>query len=825
MEESNDSRTASIGRKRARETEQPLALELSPEQQTTPNKRPRLAASALDSQPEPTPTSRASRPGRSPSMSDADPEDEGGVELVENAASRNMETDSAGASAQPSNVTGSGFIPLASVDESRSDDSLLSNVIIPDHARRTVAKKVPPSKQVHKITRRQKEAIRLSEGDHARKIFLNPPSSPNLDTDTERQRCIVLEVTSLAQPDDVKYSQNQRQSMQTQLLRYLARHIYGGLEAVYHCWKKTASEVVIRALLVYSTPDQANLATTIIHVTKINVFGTPPGPPKALPVTSSEPDEWHKFEKTEWKTYAEESKALVFSKLREGELQPEEYEGFSQESETIAPTQPRSQRPASTAKRASGSAQGLSPGNGRDGQPSIASTAPGKQPTTGRRSQSTQLMVNNGAVVVDPPESALTAINGLNGSTDGPTTADTVMDEAAVDGEPLWFADTRPSAVPRDASPLLIAEIPVKLFQVSAVERELQGRYWKIFNDHDTVRCMTCAAVGHTSDACPSRSCKHCLEVGDHFSSACPSVRKCRKCRERGHSETDCPSKLRCISADGLVCDLCHETGHFEENCCWLWRTFNVNAIPYSKKVGRLLVGCYNCGSDLHWGNDCPLHGRKKRFDVTTFSANEANKFILPVAQHAANVKAKRNMGISIKGRAEKDAITISDDDEQSTFLGKRVQPPPKRGKIRVNAPAPKGARKADRYQITPNDYDRRPVYDHPPPTSFHTRPRSRSPPRQRYDDYQNGYDSYQGRYEDHQGGGYRARSPLASSYGRGQSYQPPLPNEPVPPPRRDRYGSYDRGYQPPPPPEPVPAPRKALGSGARGRGRGRGRR
>ncbi|KAJ9657895.1 hypothetical protein H2201_008004 [Coniosporium apollinis] len=816
MEDSNDSRTASIGRKRARETEQPLALDYSPEEQTTPSKRPRLAASALDSHPEPALKSRASRPGRSPSMSDADSEDEGGVEVSENTTSGNMQSDSTQAPARPSTLVTAG--------EDRSDDSLLSEVVATEQARkRGRKKKAAPSKEVFKLTKPQKELVRKFENERAEGIFLDQPKSPDINTDTKRQRCLILEVTAPTQVENVDKTR-QKQSMQVHLLHYLARNISEGLTAVYYSWSNTASKVIFRILLVYSNPEQANFAAAVVPAAEIKVFGAETAPPKALPVSSSDSNGWSRFEKGLWKPYADEHNRIVCRKLREGVLDPKDYEGFSQQRQSTATT--KADRLAQVTQGGSVGAQDLPIGNDQNGQqPTMSSTAPESHPPTSRQLQHGQLTTNGEVEVVDARGSAFTPIDGSNEPADTATAADTVMDEAAVDGEQLWFADTKPSAVPRDASPPLIAEMPVKLFQVSAVERELQGRYWKIFNDHDTVRCLTCAAVGHISDVCPSRTCKHCLAVDDHFSSACPSVRKCLKCRERGHSEADCPSKLRCISPGGLVCDLCHETGHFEENCCWLWRTFNINAVPYSKKVGRLLVGCYNCGSDLHWGNDCPLHGKKKRFDVTTFSANEANKFILPVAQHAANVKAKRNMGISIKGRAEKDAITISDDDEPSVFLGKRVQPPPPRGKIRVNAPAPKGARKADRYQITPNDYDRRPVYDHPPPNSYSTRPRSRSPPRQRYDDYQNGYDSYQGRYEDHQGGGYRARSPLASSYGRGQSYQPPLPNEPVPPPRRDRYGSYDRGYQPPPPPEPVPAPRKALGSGGRGRGRGRGRR
>lgn len=812
MEDSNDSRTASIGRKRARETEQPLALELSPEEQTTPNKRPRLAASALDSQPEPVPTSRASRPGRSLSMSDAESEDEGGVEVSENTIGGNMQSDSTKVPAQSST--------LVSAGEDRSDDSLLSEVVVTEQTRKRGRKKAAPSKD---LTKGQKELIRKFENESAERIFLDQPKSPNIRTDTKCQRCVILEVTAPTQAEESDKSR-QRQSIPAHVLQYLARNIAEGLRGVYYRWSSTATKVVFRALLVYSNQEQANFAAAIVPTAEIKVFGAEAASPKALPVSSSDYKGWSTFAKGVWMGYAAENNRIVCAKLREGVLDPKDYEGFSQQHQPTATT--KANQPAPITQDDSVSAQVLPMNIDRNRQsPAISATVPEIQPPTSSELQDIEPTTNGDVEVVDARGSAFTSTNGFNESADAAATADTVMDEAAVDGEQLWFADTKPTAVPREASPPPIAGMPLKLFQVSTVERELQGRYWKIFNDHDTVRCTTCAAVGHISDVCPSRTCKHCLVVDDHFSSACPAVRKCRKCRERGHSETDCPSKLRCISADGLVCDLCHETGHFEENCCWLWRTFNVNAIPYSKKVGRLLVGCYNCGSDLHWGNDCPLHGKKKRFDVTTFSANEANKFILPVAQHAANVKAKRNMGISIKGRAEKDAITISDDDEPSTFLGKRVQPPAPRGKIRVNAPAPKGARKADRYQITPNDYDRRPVYDHPPPTSFHTRPRSRSPPRQRYDDYQNGYDSYQGRYEDHQGGGYRARSPLASSYGRGQSYQPPLPNEPVPPPRRDRYGSYDRGYQPPPPPEPVPAPRKALGSGGRGRGRGRGRR
>ncbi|OCL15007.1 hypothetical protein AOQ84DRAFT_279853, partial [Glonium stellatum] len=138
------------------------------------------------------------------------------------------------------------------------------------------------------------------------------------------------------------------------------------------------------------------------------------------------------------------------------------------------------------------------------------------------------------------------------------------------------------------------------------MERELQTRYWGISNPDDLVRCTICAHEGHMAETCPSRTCKHCQACDEHFSLECPTQRKCKKCRERGHVQKDCPSKLARSVADGFFCDLCGESGHVEEECSLLWRTFFPEDVPNLNKVETLSCCCYQCGSDRHWGDDCP---------------------------------------------------------------------------------------------------------------------------------------------------------------------------------------------------------------------------
>ncbi|KAK3046029.1 hypothetical protein LTS18_013486, partial [Coniosporium uncinatum] len=167
---------------------------------------------------------------------------------------------------------------------------------------------------------------------------------------------------------------------------------------------------------------------------------------------------------------------------------------------------------------------------------------------------------------------------------------------------------------------------PTLLSHLSDFERELQARYFGLQDDSDIVRCTTCSESGHVPERCPARTCVHCKAVDRHLSVLCPTIKKCSRCRERGHKVDQCPSKLARSQADGLSCDVCSKTGHTEENCSLLWRTFNPDKIPFLQQVKTMIVCCYQCGSNRHWGGDCPMRPRTAWSGYDPFCAAEADR-------------------------------------------------------------------------------------------------------------------------------------------------------------------------------------------------------
>lgn len=326
---------------------------------------------------------------------------------------------------------------------------------------------------------------------------------------------------------------------------------------------------------------------------------------------------------------------------------------------------------------------------------------------------------------------------------------------------------TPPSPPPQSEAPTQTSGDPTRtrMFQLSAEERQLQTRYFGSTRDDDPVRCLICAEIGHMQEGCPARTCQHCKAVDQHFTYNCPIVAKCTKCRERGHAKENCPSKLARSAADGFFCDLCNKPGHVEEECSLLWRTFNPDKIPNLNKVARMTVSCYQCGSHLHWGDDCPMRPRKAVVNCDTFSAKEANRYLID--PEAAEAELKQNgfsgQGVSIKGRAQNQHtyFTSSEDDGDidNFYRNKRSNNSnngPSRGNIRINAGAgPRGGRFSQK-----ND-----------------RPGGSNGGSSGYNEYRNNSNQFE---------------PIA------RGFQPPLPNEPPPPlpppPARGGYGGRGRG-------------------------------
>ncbi|EKG10317.1 Zinc finger CCHC-type protein [Macrophomina phaseolina MS6] len=370
-------------------------------------------------------------------------------------------------------------------------------------------------------------------------------------------------------------------------------------------------------------------------------------------------------------------------------------------------------------------------------------------------------------------------------------------DEGEISEEEAEY--TPPSPPPQNDNPIQISKDPTRtrMSQLSEEERQLQARYFGSARDSDPVHCVTCAQPGHMQESCPSRTCQHCKAVDQHFSQACPMVAKCTKCRERGHAKENCPSKLARTAADGFFCDLCNQAGHVEEDCSRLWRTFDPDKIPNLNKVARLTVSCYQCGSHLHWGDDCPMRPRRAAVNCDTFSAKEANKYLIDPDAAAAELRQNgySGQGLSIKGRAQNQHTYFTSSDSEGDidnfYRNKRnSNNGPSRGNIRINAGA--GAR-GGRFSQQ-ND--------------------------------RNGGNN---------GGGGGYNEPRNSSnqfqpVNRG--WQPPLPNEPPPPlppqPPRGGYGGRGRGRgrggggggsgvnQMPLPARPGPAPKKPRRGGKR---------
>jgi len=225
-----------------------------------------------------------------------------------------------------------------------------------------------------------------------------------------------------------------------------------------------------------------------------------------------------------------------------------------------------------------------------------------------------------------------------------------------------------------DLAPTLLSHLP-------DFERELQARYFGLRDHSDIARCTTCSEPGHMPERCPARTCVHCKAVDQHLSVLCPTSKKCSRCRERGHRTNQCPSKLAHSQADVLSCDICSGTGHTEEKCSLLWRTFNPSKVPFLQQVKTMTICCYQCGSNRHWGGDCPMRPRTAAsLAYNPFCAAEADRYLLPLASGAGT----RGDDLSIRGRAAPSSRTAIDlgssdvddiDDDPSAFRRRKVQP------------------------------------------------------------------------------------------------------------------------------------------------------
>ncbi|KAF2099443.1 hypothetical protein NA57DRAFT_55411 [Rhizodiscina lignyota] len=149
-------------------------------------------------------------------------------------------------------------------------------------------------------------------------------------------------------------------------------------------------------------------------------------------------------------------------------------------------------------------------------------------------------------------------------------------------------------------------------------------------------------------------------------------------------------------------CSTCDDVGHAEPECYFRFRSF----LPWKeeiRKVDRMIVSCYACGANTHFGDDCPDRPHPKEGERTPFSAKEANRYLTEAAQikppmryedmppppsrlHKFDPHGRRHHAGAPPPRAEQlKGLEDDDEDDLVAVLSKRPKKePPAR---RVNLP------------------------------------------------------------------------------------------------------------------------------------------
>ena len=314
--------------------------------------------------------------------------------------------------------------------------------------------------------------------------------------------------------------------------------------------------------------------------------------------------------------------------------------------------------------------------------------------------------------------------------------ADQALD--TVSSEPQLEAEPRPSGR------------ALTLAHLNDEDLRAQIRYFCIGQDPRTidfmaiaVRCLVCSGEGHMASSCPKLTCTNCGAFNDHFPPFCPVSQRCPRCHERGHNQAECKSRLRVPASQG-TCDLCSTTGHNADDCELLWRSGPLAVVNVTdSRLKRL--SCYECGQPHHLGNDCPSRRPGKPLGTSTWS--------MYVRSHIPDHISIRSSGeMSIKGRAQQSkpiSIESDSEDERNNFVRPKV-PAPKTGQIRIQTPS------------------------RPPPTSSAVNEPRRDPSRYTHKQAYADVRPYRQR-------GVSPRRRVFDPNGRADTYQPPLPREPIP--------------------------------------------
>ncbi|PSS20355.1 hypothetical protein M430DRAFT_41672 [Amorphotheca resinae ATCC 22711] len=212
------------------------------------------------------------------------------------------------------------------------------------------------------------------------------------------------------------------------------------------------------------------------------------------------------------------------------------------------------------------------------------------------------------------------------------------------------------------------------------LERELLQKYFPSRAGSATApRCLSCASSGHKTYDCPALTCNIC--GGGHSKFTCPENQRCGKCRLKGHQTAECPEKLFATKAETGGCEICQSQDHLETACHFIWRSFAPR--PEEIRTVRYIpIYCYVCGANGHYGPECGLHRGKILSGGVTWSKSNLQKYLDPASNDRAiaagtdySLPSLPRKGFSIKGIAN-DPITLDDSDDDPNFIRPKVNRP-----------------------------------------------------------------------------------------------------------------------------------------------------
>jgi hypothetical protein len=340
---------------------------------------------------------------------------------------------------------------------------------------------------------------------------------------------------------------------------------------------------------------------------------------------------------------------------------------------------------------------------------------------------------------------------------------------------------------------------PQRLGDLSSDEFEKQVKYTLFHLNRDQIDlnrpaiCTTCLQEGHQEASCPESNCVHCGIRDEHPSRLCPEYSRCLKCRERGHDVDTCISKLKNLT---VLCDHCGSDTHLEDTCPS--RFFPVPSQGTATKL-RLWISCCICASKTHLVGDCPE--RRTSSQATAWSLRSLNPMQISnlslesgtqKIERDVEIRGERQEGLVIKGRADTYGQVQGNGVPSMRPLVRRQDDSPRRGGQNrfEDRDSERDRRVGDRRRDGQDDYYR-------PSSDSRTQGA-------RYDRYEASYTDYRDQSNDRRDKFYatdsfgqrrRSRSPdfrNPRAAQRHDSFQPPLPKEPLPnrpppPPSRQR--------------------------------------